>query len=779
MTKKPDRRFRQLRVRTAAGRGFTILTAVDRREFLRLSAAAGLVSLLGCGKKSDPGSTSQAATASPDSTSAARTAPTSGAIADQAAALENDLARIFAFVQSQVRYEPYAGILRGARGALASRAGNSADQASLLAALLQAGGTPCRFCVGSLTDADVATLFKTAVIDTSTARTDFLAALAEDAKIISRSEETAPGKEPPPPRRPPLSIEEIGRTARRQFDAAIGTIQSTLARANVHIQPTWSEIPRLEREKHVWIQARIDSKWIDLDPSFPASSAGQGVASHVDTMDALPDEMRWRVKFVVLAETWRSGHFVENSIMEHADFADALFDAPVCFTHVKADDLRDINLLGGSRRGTQYHPALEIGGRVFLGDTPLNFGGAPQGGAGGGAFVDALGGAEETSLPDGESTAEWLEVVILAPDGNAESAVRNIFDRTWEHRRDDGSVDASNIPPVELIDLPSESGEFLPCRIVHAFAIATGRTGVSVLAQAPKSTQLGPLTWPANAYHHVRDALMIDVGLNTGVRAFIDGPGVVSFTIETIAGATALETLVAFDVWHRSFGVLPLSDRKPDAPPLMVAGVLSHVAERCIALDGYADHAAGSGMPSTVGAVFERAAAEGISIRLLRGSTDTDLPYSAHAKYLLSGYLKLGAMIVITAEAASDQSRMGWWLVSPTDGWSVDMMDDGRGNAEVEYQSTNFGIALRVISCAISFIGTFLNIYQYFMGPKHSQRANEVMSWAQIILGVIDLVTGAGCVSDKWVPKVKPPTPRYPSGRPWGLPMSKAEARCC
>jgi hypothetical protein len=64
------------------------------------------------------------------------------------------------------------------------------------------------------------------------------------------------------------------------------------------------------------------------------------------------------------------------------------------------------------------------------------------------------------------------------------------------------------------------------------------------------------------------------------------------------------KTLVAFDVWHRSFGVLPLSDRKPDAPPLMVAGVLSHVAERCIALDGYADHAAGSGMPSTVGAVF-------------------------------------------------------------------------------------------------------------------------------------------------------------------------------
>jgi hypothetical protein len=52
-------------------------------------------------------------------------------------------------------------------------------------------------------------------------------------------------------------------------------------------------------------------------------------------------------------------------------------------------------------------------------------------------------------LPDGESTAEWLEVVILAPDGNAESGRKKHF--RSEPGNTDGTTarfDASNIPPV-------------------------------------------------------------------------------------------------------------------------------------------------------------------------------------------------------------------------------------------------------------------------------------------------------------------------------------------
>ncbi len=77
-------------------------------------------------------------------------AEASDPIATLAAALDYDAERIFRFVADEIRYDPYSGILRGARGTLASRAGNSADQALLLAALLGASLLPVRFAIGEI-----------------------------------------------------------------------------------------------------------------------------------------------------------------------------------------------------------------------------------------------------------------------------------------------------------------------------------------------------------------------------------------------------------------------------------------------------------------------------------------------------------------------------------------------------------------------------------------------------------------------------------------------------
>ena len=97
--------------------------------------------------------------------SASRVAAATGPIDDLALALEFDMERIFRFVSEQIRYEPYAGVLRGAEGTLMARAGNSADQAVLLAALLRASGIGSRFAQGAIDGEIGAAVLASAVSD--------------------------------------------------------------------------------------------------------------------------------------------------------------------------------------------------------------------------------------------------------------------------------------------------------------------------------------------------------------------------------------------------------------------------------------------------------------------------------------------------------------------------------------------------------------------------------------------------------------------------------------
>src|SRR5262249_17467650 len=79
-------------------------------------------------------------------------------IVAKAAELGHDPQRIFTFVRDQLGYEAYSGSLRGARGALWSKAGNALDRASLLVALLRASGFTARYIQGTLTKAQAQTL---------------------------------------------------------------------------------------------------------------------------------------------------------------------------------------------------------------------------------------------------------------------------------------------------------------------------------------------------------------------------------------------------------------------------------------------------------------------------------------------------------------------------------------------------------------------------------------------------------------------------------------------
>ena len=71
-------------------------------------------------------------------------------------ALDYDTDNIIDFVSNKVVYQAYDGVLRGAKGTLIGRAGNSHDQAITLAGMLNDAGLEAEILVGKLT-ADQAT----------------------------------------------------------------------------------------------------------------------------------------------------------------------------------------------------------------------------------------------------------------------------------------------------------------------------------------------------------------------------------------------------------------------------------------------------------------------------------------------------------------------------------------------------------------------------------------------------------------------------------------------
>ena len=72
--------------------------------------------------------------------------------------LNFDAGEIVGFVRDEIAFHPYEGLLRGMRGTLMTRAGNSLDQSLLLAYLLKSAGLDARIAHGELEDAAVAAL---------------------------------------------------------------------------------------------------------------------------------------------------------------------------------------------------------------------------------------------------------------------------------------------------------------------------------------------------------------------------------------------------------------------------------------------------------------------------------------------------------------------------------------------------------------------------------------------------------------------------------------------
>lgn len=228
----------------------------------------------------------------------------------RADALEPGLASTFEFVRDRIRYEAYAGVLRGASGTYTERAGNAADRALLLARLLERHGFAVRFAIGHLADPDRARLW---------------------LRIFEprpRSGQPSPGVDRTQPGDMGLDQRILARTE-HDYAAVRRAIGDRLRPVTT---PTREQVLS-EMDPHVWVEARVDDRWIDLDPSFSDAVVGNAPATLERTVEQLPADMFQRTRLLVIGEYQTAAGIARSTLLDITRKTVDLVDQQVFLFH--------------------------------------------------------------------------------------------------------------------------------------------------------------------------------------------------------------------------------------------------------------------------------------------------------------------------------------------------------------------------------------------------------------------------------------------------------------
>jgi hypothetical protein len=471
--------------------------------------------------------------------------------------------------------------------------------------------------------------------------------------------------------------------AQGRLEQTTSMIEAALDGAGIDLPADGVSLPTAEVVDHTWIQARAGSAWRDLDPTMTSAQADTPLATAAETVDRLPDELRYRIDFEVDVEHVSGGQLVTADVLDHTVFADEVAGVPITFGHVTPNSLQEIGVTIGGLFGDgwlDYRPTLDIGESSFVASDTV----AIPLGTGGDIFSTGASPSPGAGPVDGEATAEWLEVRVTPPGAEPEVARRTIFDRLPAALRAAGRLDLGAIEPIELVD-PKGDGErgYLPMLGGRSFAVTTGATSTrDVVANAADGNAMLAL-----AFGGLRDPLLETMALDAGARTFIDGPNIVSVSLEVLEVGQVPTVRIGLDIWHRDHGVLPLKGSSTTtAEARLLAGVADHITERYL-VERLAREVDSDAQPTGVGEVFDAAAAQGIPIRVLRDAITDSLPYGPLAKGLIADALDQGDVVLVPAQPVmlGGTEHIGWWRVDPATGATTDVMDDGAGAAGIEY----------------------------------------------------------------------------------------------
>ena len=337
---------------------------------------------------------------------------------DALAATIHDPVAAFELVRDAIGFDAYPGVLRGAHGTLAARAGNAYDRALLLKALLDAQGATSRFAFGRLSPEMAASLVARAF--EGPARPLPAAGVSPFDAVFEAA---------------------VDLRARRDY----GELRTAIGDRLADLSADGTAAAMADVAPHAWIQLQMpDGTWQDLDPSLPDARPGQVLTAATVTQDDVPLADRDMVTLRVIAEMLQDGALSGSTVLEASLDSASAARQQVVIAFQPAGAGGSLlgggvgGVLGGGGGSVAYEPLLLIDGDSWVGDA------ISISAEGGGDF---FGGGSTQDL-----ASISLEVEVSVPGTPPRVVRRAIVDRVPTALPSTGVVAPEDLLPVQDAD---------------------------------------------------------------------------------------------------------------------------------------------------------------------------------------------------------------------------------------------------------------------------------------------------------------------------------------
>lgn len=671
-----------------------------------------------------------------------------------------DADEIVAAVHALVRFEPYHGVLRGARGTLGSGGGNALDQALLTGVLLGDAGYDVVIRGGRLDDPQVAAVLAHMRVEADALRvpafdpTIELAGTAE-ASFLEIERERA------------LIADRLVDQA-EQFAVDLGTL--------VAFDQADTDLLVDAARWYFWVAYRLGSNepWRDAHPVFGADGIPfERPEVEVEFTDTVPNEWVHQFRFQVFVERrlgdeilvepvtapWeRPVANLYGRVVSYANLPDGLHDV---------DDPTDVPALEAAT--SFFFPVID--GNVAPGamafdmmgiSVPPEAAASPFGplfqttGRAAASAAGALGGiglgreAEPETDPDAfiSLSAQWFEFTLIAPGGEETVHRRMVVDRRGVGARERGDVAfETGVGASDAFERLTRTHTFVvaPGTYSDAYRLDATVEGLRAVASYAEEVLIAtyrgePLPQRSSVDGSVDDrmaglmlaGLFDDIEFERDVVSYRPSPSLTVMT-QNLAGSDILVDVVANPRWSVRVGA---SAPTLDAASTFRAGVWETRVEGVSV--GSTDLAAVPAFDA-----FRRRDAASVRV-LTRLEEITALDVPAATRAAIREDLERGYVVIVPNDLATAPVP-AWWRFDGRTGETLGRGSDGRGQAATE-ASVTYWISVGISGAAAVWGAARCNS----ISDPRAAGCCHVQNMAGAALGVVGFGALGFALSAKW-----------------------------